>query len=122
MRYLEGQAGAVQKQMAALEQSAIEISTAINAIQEISKMKESKDSLIPLGAGAFAECSISKQDKLLIDIGSGVVVEKKTEEALKILESRKEEAVNSMKTFEGMLISIQNQYADSAQKLQKLRG
>ncbi|MEM0372718.1 MAG: prefoldin subunit alpha [archaeon] len=121
MRYLEGQAKTVQQQMLAAEEIIIETATAINALKEMQKLSGKRDSLIPLGAGVFVSTVLEKSARVLVDIGSGAVLEKSIDDAIKILEERQNSARDSVKAFNEMLQSISSQYEASANRVQELR-
>lgn len=65
-----------------------EASSAIDSIRGLDN-KES-DALVPLGLGAFVKTKISS-DKVIINIGANVVVEKDADSAVNYLESRLKE-------------------------------
>ena len=49
------------------------------------------ESLIPLGIGAFMRSKVSSNEKIIINVGSGVAIEKNHSDALNYLESRLKE-------------------------------
>ena len=63
---------------------------AISAIESIKGLKENSDSntLVPLGMGTFAKSKISSNDKIVLNIGSGVAIEKEPNAAINFLELR----------------------------------
>jgi len=63
---------------------------AISAIVSIKSLKDNHDSdtLIPLGMGAFVKSQISSNEKIVLNIGAGVAVEKNPDSAINFLESR----------------------------------
>jgi len=63
---------------------------AISAIVSIKSLKDNPDSdtLIPLGMGAFVKSQISSNEKIVLNIGAGVAVEKNLDSAINFLESR----------------------------------
>jgi|TARA_B100000745_G_scaffold115472_1_gene74505 prefoldin alpha subunit len=69
------------------------IREANSAIQSISetKTKTESDSLVPIGMGVYIKSKIQSKDKVIIDVGSGVAVEKDQNSAINWLESRLKE-------------------------------
>jgi len=63
---------------------------AISAIVSIKSLKDNPDSdtLIPLGMGTFVKSQISSNEKIVLNIGAGVAVEKNPDSAINFLESR----------------------------------
>ena len=60
---------------------------AIESIKGIGEKNES-DTLVPLGMGTFVKTKISSNDKIVLNVGAGVAIEKDREAAINVLESR----------------------------------
>ena len=61
--------------------------SAIDSIKGISEKKES-ETLVPVGTGIFAKTKISSDDKIVLNVGAGVAIEKDKDSAINFLESR----------------------------------
>jgi len=64
-----------------------EATSAVESIKTINEKSES-DTLIPLGLGTFVKTKISSTDKIILNIGADVAIEKNKDSALAFLESR----------------------------------
>jgi len=64
---------------------------ASSAIESIKSLGEKTDSLVPLGLGTFAKTQISSKDKIILNVGAGVAIEKDKNDAINYLESRLKE-------------------------------
>ena len=120
MRYLEGQANTIQQQMMIAENALISVDTAITSLKEMQNSKAS-EALTPLGAGVFAYTALKTTEKVLIDIGSGIVAEKSVADSLTILEERRENAISTAKAFADMLENIKSKYQEAGMRVQELR-
>jgi prefoldin alpha subunit len=67
-----------------------EANSAIHSIKGISTQSES-DSLVPLGLGAFMKSKVNSNEKIIINVGSGIAIEKNHADAINYLESRLKE-------------------------------
>jgi len=69
------------------------IREANSAMQSITVTKEENesDNLVPIGMGVYVKSKIQSKDKVVINIGSGVAIEKDQNSALNWLESRLKE-------------------------------
>jgi len=69
------------------------IREANSAMQSITETKEENesDNLVPIGMGVYVKSKIQSKDKVVINIGSGVAIEKDQNSALNWLESRLKE-------------------------------
>lgn len=76
----------IRSQMQQMQANVIEIGGAMEAIRNVKKA--TKDVLIPVGAGAYLSCPKPDPEKVVVSIGANVLVNKKPEEAIKLLEER----------------------------------
>ena len=67
-----------------------EASAAIDSIKGVGA-KDQSDTLVPLGLGTFVKTQISSKDKIILNIGAGVAIEKDKDAAINYLESRLKE-------------------------------
>jgi len=87
---------AIRQQIQGMQNSSLEISTAIEALQNIKKVKG--DTLVPIGAGVFFSCQKPEFDHVVMNIGAGIMVQKKPEEALGALMERQQKISDAMKS------------------------
>ena len=120
MRYIETQLGAAQQQMLNLERALIEINTTRLALASIKDLGKDTASLLPLGSGVFARGILTKQEKVLMDIGSGVIVEKTPEEILKLLETKEANVRNDINNIQQFINSLEKQYSEIGTELRKM--
>ena len=87
MQMLEGHLTELQRRESSLVSVLREASAAIESIKSI-KGEKPVNSLVPLGLGAFAKTEISTKEKLVVNIGAGIAVEKEHDSAINYVESR----------------------------------
>ena len=61
--------------------------SAIDSIKGITEKKES-ETLVPVGTGIFVKTNISSDDKIVLNVGAGVAIEKDKDSVINFLESR----------------------------------
>lgn len=91
------------------------------------KARGGKDALmVPLGGGAMAHAKLVDTEKILVDIGSGVVLEKTLDEAISDMERRAKEGEAAGKDMEKALLEIASKLdkndAKAKKLIEKLRG
>ncbi len=64
-----------------------EASAAIESIRSLSQKSDS-EALVPVGMGTFVKTKISSNDKFILNIGSGISIEKDSTSAINYLEAR----------------------------------
>ena len=107
------QAEAIGQQMNMLKLTLKDLETALATITALIDEPAGKETLVPIGFGSFVNATLTSTDKVVIGIGAGVSVEKKTEDAKVFLEKRKEELT---KYFEQM----NNAFAKLAEQMQNI--
>ena len=63
---------------------------AISAIESMKSLhqKPNSDTLVPIGMGTYVQTKISSNDKIVLNIGAGIAVEKTYDSAINYLEAR----------------------------------
>lgn len=86
-QFLKEQLDNMSKQAEAMQAAILETQATINALEEIGKSAD-HNTLIPLGAGTFIQGKTGDTNKIMIAIGSDIVVKEGKDKAKKILEER----------------------------------
>ena len=89
-------------------------------IEQLNKLEKETEMIIPIGGGTFINTTAKKQEKILVDIGAGIVTEKTYEEAIKKVDERIQNIEKSQARIDEMMQNIQKQGEDAAEKAQKL--
>ena len=87
---------------------------ASEAIQQLSSTNED-ESLVPIGIGVFLKVTVPQVRNLLVNVGSGVTIEKSKENAKDYVELR-------IKEFELALQQIQSQKEQIAMRMNQLQN
>ncbi|VVC01854.1 Prefoldin subunit alpha [uncultured archaeon] len=114
---------AIRTQMQQMEATILEIGAAVDAIQNLKKAKA--DALVPVGAGVFISCPKPDPDKVVLNIGANVMVSKKPEEAVKLLEERQRkisDAISAAQEDMGELIRAIDELSQRASGIAAAEG
>ncbi|MCW1296517.1 MAG: prefoldin subunit alpha [Candidatus Parvarchaeota archaeon] len=87
---LRERAQTLEDQILNLEMKRNELEIVSGSLDEI-KDKKDKEILVPLGSGVFLRGKLLESEKVLINVGANVIVEKSLEEAKNIITSQIEE-------------------------------
>jgi prefoldin alpha subunit len=87
---------------------------ASDAIQQLSSTNQD-ESLVPIGIGVYLKVTVPQVRNLLVNVGSGVTVEKSKENAKDYVESR-------IKEFELALKQLQSQKEQIAMRMNQLQN
>ena len=114
---------AIRNQIQQMEATILEISAAVDAIQNLKKAKA--DALVPVGAGVFISCPKPDPDRVVLNIGANVMVSKKPEEAVKLLEERQKkisDAIGSAQEDMGEVIRAIDELSQRASSIAAAEG
>lgn len=92
-----------------LERALLETKAALDAMKGLATNPE--EVIIPLGGGVLIKSNTPKSDRILVNIGSNVVVERSREEATAFLEKRS-------KDIESSIVSVLTQRNQIAERLE----
>jgi len=90
MQMLENMFGELTQKERSIINIIREANSAIHSIKGIRTQSES-DNLVPLGLGAFMKTKVNSDEKIIMNIGSGIAIEKTHDDAINYLESRLKE-------------------------------
>ena len=90
MQMLENMFGELTQKENSIISIIREANSAIHSIKGIDTQSES-DSLVPLGLGTFVKSKVNSNEKIIVNVGSGVAIEKNHTDAINYLESRLKE-------------------------------
>lgn len=113
------QAEAIGQQMNMLKVTLKDLETALETITALKVESAGNETLVPIGFGSFVNATLSSTDKVVIGIGAGVSVEKKTEDAKVFLEKRKEELTKYFEQMNSAFVKIAEEMQNIEKTVQK---
>ena len=114
MQMLESYFADLSQREATLLNVLRDATSAIESIQSL-KQKQTSDTLVPIGMATFVKTKISSDDKIVLNIGAGVAIEKDAETAMNYLEAR-------IKEVEIALQDTTAKKQDAAARLEQGKG
>ena len=89
-------------------------------IEQLKKIEKETEMIFPIGGGTYINSKTKKPEKILIDIGAGIVTEKTYDEAIKKIDERIQNIEKSLTRLNEMIQNIQKQGEEATEKAQKL--
>ena len=105
-RTLESRLEALTKQRDLVSSKIVEIMLTKSSIDEIAGIQE--NILFKLGSEAYTYGNIANKNKVLVEIGAGIVLEKSLEDGKETLNKKKEEMENVLKEIQNNISQISN--------------
>lgn len=108
-REFQKRAEMVQQQIGMVQISIEDCNRALNTVEEISNVSEGSEMMFPVGSGSFVYATISHVDKIVVDVGAGISVERPVADAKDILQRRKERLTTALDNMNNALLQISQQ-------------
>ena len=117
-RTLESRLDVSTRQRDLISSKIVEIMSTISSIDEIGKNQENV--LFQLGGEAFIYGNFADKNKVLVEIGAGIVLEKSVEEGKETLNKRKQELENALKGIQSNILQISNAMSQLGPEINEL--
>lgn len=114
-RVYQTQLQELQRQATSAQNAVIEVSATMQGLKALSGVGE-EGTLMGLGSGTFASVSLRDSRKVLVEVGSGVFVEKTVEEAVQTMEERRKRLEDAMQKIGASMQAISQRMADLEKK------
>jgi len=115
LQMMQHQMQQIQQQVQALEAQATEMEAVQQTLGEFSRSKAGSDSFVTLTPGLFVKATVEETDVVYLNVGGGVVVQKKVPDAMNVIAAQGTE----MRKLEKELTEQMNKLVQHAEKIQK---
>tara|TARA_Y100000310_G_C20489228_1_gene718346 strand:- start:506 stop:910 length:405 start_codon:yes stop_codon:yes gene_type:complete len=106
---LQEQIEQISHHIGLLNQQNMDIDISKEALQDIEKTKQGTEILAPIANGIFVKSSLQDNQKLIVNVGAKVNVEKTIPEVIELLEKQKVEITKKILEAEVILQDLQQQ-------------
>jgi len=109
LQLLQQQVGQITEYVEKLQGQHLELDDSIKALVELQKTNIDTEILAPIANGIFLKAELKDNQKLVVNVGAGITVEKNIPEVLKLLEEQKEKIAENVSEAENILRELQEQ-------------
>ncbi len=88
---MQKRAEMTQQQMTAVQMAADDCIRAIGAISELKDAEDGVEMMLPIGSNSYIHAKLNKVDKVVVNVGAGISVEKTMDDAKETLVKRSEQ-------------------------------
>lgn len=81
------------------------------AIETMKRSDLGREMLVPIGGGSFVHAKLGDTDKVVVNVGAGVSIEKTAADAKEIMDKRKNDIIETSKKLTNVLQNIENEMA-----------
>ena len=119
MQMLEGYFSELTQKEGAIISIIKEASSAINSLKSIDN-KTDDEMLVPMGLGTFVKTKLIPNQKLILNVGAGVAIEKDQNYAITFLESRLKEMQVALQEIDGQKQQVSASLEQGKQQMNQL--
>ncbi|HWQ18365.1 MAG TPA: prefoldin subunit alpha [Methanotrichaceae archaeon] len=111
----EAQAQAIVRELGLVQMTMQGLDAAVKAVEAMESAQEGQDILVPIGSGSFAHAKLASKERVLLNVGAGITIEKNTAEAKESLTARKADVTAGSKKLSDALARVD-------QEMQKIQA
>lgn len=111
----QAQAEALVRQINFMQLTGEGLDRALGAVDAMDKAEEGQEMLVPIGSGSFVRALLASREKVVLNVGAGVSIEKTAPEAKETLKARKTEVSEGLKKLNEVLSKVD-------QEMQKIQA
>lgn len=94
----QAQAEGISHQLGLSQIAAQGLESALAAVDALQEAEVGQEILVPIGSGSFIHGKLASKENVILNVGAGVSIEKRSEEAIEILRTRKNEVLEGSKS------------------------
>ena len=102
----QAQAESIMRQLNLTQITAQGLDHALSAVDALAMAEVGQEILVPIGSGSFIHGTLASKEKIVLNVGAGVSIEKTATEAKEILKVRKDEVLEGSKKLNEVLAKI----------------
>jgi prefoldin alpha subunit len=115
----QAQAEAIAQQVGLTQMTLQGLDSAISTVEALSSTLEGQEMLVPIGSGSFIYAKLASKERIVLNVGAGVSIEKLAPDAKESLKARRAEVAETGKKIAEMLGKIDQEMAKIQQVLSK---
>ena len=128
----QAQADGIMHQLSLTQMTAEGLERALGAVEALDTAEVGQEILVPIGSGSFIHGKLASKEKVVLNVGAGVSIEKTAAETREILKVRKAEVLEGSKKLNEVLAkidqemqkiqAIMQQYEEAQGSISRARG
>jgi len=111
----QAQADGIMRQLSLTQITADGLERASTAVDALDRAEVGQEILVPIGSGSFVHATLASKEKVILNVGAGVSIEKNAAEAKEIIKTRKAEVLDGSRKLNEVLAKID-------QEMQKIQA
>jgi len=102
----QAQADGIMRQLSLTQLTAEGLERASTAVDALGRAEVGQEIMVPIGSGSFIHATLASKEKVVLNVGAGVHIEKDAAEAQEILKVRKAEVLEGSRKLNEVLSKI----------------
>jgi len=117
---LEQTAESIRQRLTITEATYNEYRQTYDTLNSLKNEKPNVEALVAIGSGSYIKCIIVDVENVLLNIGSNVYVEKKVDDAMKIVEERANNILKLRDSLQQQLVNVATRLEEARRRLAEL--
>jgi len=88
MQTVQQQIAQISEQNELLQQQRMELANTVESLNDLKRIESEKELLTPISQGIFVSSKVGKVKELFVNVGSGIIVKKNVDDAVKLIEGQ----------------------------------
>jgi prefoldin alpha subunit len=118
----EAEAGAIVRQLGVTQVTLEDLDKAILSLEALEGALEDQEMMVSIGSGSFLHARLSSKDKVVINVGAGVSLEKTRGDAIETLKARRTDISAGSKRLNDVLAKLEGEMSRIQAALQQYQG
>jgi prefoldin alpha subunit len=115
LHYYEQTAEALQQRITMLNTALADLTYANTTLEGLEQEKENAEMLVPIGGSSYVQVKLANPDKIIVNLGAGVSVEKSLTDAKTTIKERLDELTKTLQSAQTQFNQI-IEYINSGQR------
>jgi prefoldin alpha subunit len=107
---LNREAQTMQNQIDMMQTAVANLDATIDTLKNLKKAQ--KDTIVPIGSGAYITCNEVDTQNVLVAVGAGFIVKKTASEAVDIFETKRKDATESLEKAQKAFLQLSQNLQD----------
>lgn len=117
---LEQTVESIRQRLTITEATYNEYRQTYDTLNSLKNEKPNVEALVAIGSGSYIKCIIVDVENVLLNIGSNVYVEKKVDDAMKIVEERANNILKLRDSLQQQLVNVATRLEEARRRLAEL--
>ncbi|OPX80028.1 MAG: Prefoldin subunit alpha [Methanosaeta sp. PtaB.Bin039] len=116
----QAEADALVRQLSLAQMTEQGLGRAVTAVEALSSAQVDQEILVPIGSGSYAYAKLASTDRIILNVGGGVSLDKPVDQALETLKKRRAEIGEGVRKLGEAVSKVEGEMAQIQSVIEQL--